>query len=78
MNRLTFFRKATPSQRSMYIYDLETGATGVKLLSITATTSVYGIVSVSATGVVTYIIDTKDISGEPTYGYFDLVAADAA
>lgn len=66
------------TQNALYIYDLETGATSVKLLSITATTSVYGIASVSATGVVTYIIDTKDISGEPTYGYFDLVAADAA
>ena len=59
---------------TLYTCDPATGKTRiVALLSVPSNMSVYGIDSVGNDGTVRYIMDTKDISGTPTYGTHQLV-----
>lgn len=50
------------------IYDPATGKVASGLLTVPYGMSVYGIESVSADGVVRYMMDGRDITGTPTYG----------
>ena len=55
------------TQNTIHIYDPATGHDQTVLLSIPGNMNVYGIYRVSASGEVTYMMDTKDMSGYVIY-----------
>ena len=60
------------TQNTLHIYDPATGQDQTILLSIPANMSVYGIYRITASGEVTYVMDTKDISGYAIYPTYQI------